>query len=97
MSSPSMEKPIIQFQIRPLLNERVTQYTSSIEMRHRIVEKTILKATNDPTSLVEDPIDSALFHLMHETAVQEMNIKKDEFQPGSFGVHPWHTGGGDPK
>lgn len=86
---PSMEKPIIQFQIRPLLSERVTLYTSSTEMRHRIVEKTIRKATSDPSILLDDLIDEALYRLMHETAVQEMNINRDKFQSSPIGHQLW--------
>lgn len=97
MTIPSMDKPIIQLQIRPLLNERVTLYTSSREMRKRIVEKTINKALSDPSILLDEHIDDALHRLLHDTAVEEMQIRKDEFQPGPTGVHPWHTGGGDAK
>lgn len=92
MTIPSVEKPIVQLQIRPLLNERVTLYTSSSEMRKRIVEKTILKATSDPSLLLDDPIDVALQRLLHETAVHELRIKRDEFQPGPIGHQIWEKG-----
>ncbi|WP_313618035.1 hypothetical protein [Agrobacterium sp.] len=89
MTIPSIEKPIIQFQIRPLLNERVKLYTHATTTRQRIVETTIMKATSDPSILLDDLIDEALFRLMHETAVQELGIKDAEFQPAPAGNELW--------
>ena len=87
MTNPSIEKPIIQLQVRPLLNERLKLYTSSREMRRRIVEVTILKATNNASLFLEDDVEGSVYRLLHETAVEEMNITKDMFQPGPIGHH----------
>ena len=87
MTNPSIEKPIIQLQVRPLLTERVKLYTSSREMRRRIVEVTILKATNNASLFLEDDVEGSVYRLLHETAVEEMNITKDMFQPGPIGHH----------
>ncbi|WP_313618760.1 hypothetical protein [Agrobacterium sp.] len=85
MTGPSFEKPMFQVQIRPLLCDRVTLYTSSPEMRERIVEVTILKATSDPFTVFEEDVEGALYHLLHETAVEEMHINKDMYRTDTVG------------
>ncbi|WP_312944392.1 hypothetical protein [Agrobacterium sp.] len=93
MTIPSIENPVVQFHLRPFLTKRVALYTSSTEMRQRIVEKTIFKATSDPSILQDDPIDIALARLLHETAIVELRINKSMFQPGPIGHQLWQQGG----
>lgn len=90
MTSPSFERPVFQVQIRPLLYDRVTLYTSSTEMRERIVEVTILKATSDPLTVFEDDVEGSLYHLLHETAVEEMHINNDMDRTGTVGDQLQH-------
>jgi hypothetical protein len=92
MTVPSLDKPIIQFEMRPLLSARVTLYTSSKEARQRIVEKTILIATSNPGILADEDIEASLYQLLHSTAVQELQINSNRFQPSS--ERPFFAPGG---
>jgi hypothetical protein len=89
MTIPSLDKPIVQFEMRPLLSARVTLYTSSKEARQRIVEKTILIATSNPGILADEDIEASLYRLLHETAVHELRMNTRTFQSEEFGHQGW--------
>jgi hypothetical protein len=97
MTSPSIETPLVQFQLRPLLTDLVTLYTSSKKLRIRIVEKTILKVAGDPSKVTDDDVESVLKQLLHETAVQELKIHQNDFQSGPTGYQSWSDEDGDFK
>jgi hypothetical protein len=74
---PSATHQDAAFEIRPLLYKLACQYSSSEDVRNRIVEKTIFVAIDRSDILFDREVDEVLHNLLHETAVEELKLTTD--------------------
>lgn len=71
MASPLYNKLAENTDALTLLHRLASAYTSSKDLRIRLVEKTIRIAMNDPELVLDEPIDEALHRLLRQVAHQE--------------------------
>lgn len=60
--------------LRALIDPWAARYSPDREFRRRLVERTILVLTDDPSLLDGPSVDRAIFRVVHHLAISELNL-----------------------
>lgn len=64
------------FDLHKALNDRASFYTTSGQLREKIVQRCLLLALDDPSLMLKDDIEQAMFQILHDVACEEYQLAK---------------------
>ncbi|WP_454859356.1 hypothetical protein [Rhizobium binxianense] len=75
MLLPAAAETSPSYDLRPLLTHWAARYTPDAAVRKQLVEITIATVVDDPDLLDRNPVEKALFIVLHKAALKQLGLK----------------------